>query len=707
VVSARRVLCSILGAAVALAGACAHAATPGVSGAFEPPARPVWAGEVFDLTLAWRVDWATFGNLEGPLTWKSDPLVAEPWGEPALRDAPSSGAASSAVIQLKTRAMALAPGALSLQPARQVMVLRTGTVRTDEYERAITAPTPVEGARGALNVRPLPTAPQGFSGAVGRFTLKSALAQPEVKVGDSVTWTVVLAGEGNWPAIRGLPSRQVSRDFDVVGAPKLKEDPGAKLFDRSLREEVTLVPLRAGRYVLGAVEMIIFDPETGRYQRLQAPPITVDVQPGPGGDLGLPASDAGHPRAAPDEEALPPLLKGTGTSVAPPADLPWLLGLAAAPVAILGLWLLLALQRAYERDPDRVARGAHSRLRATLDRFARTTDVAERRRLVRAWQRDVALRWKLGRAAPVPESFGEHDGWRALWVEADRFLYARAGDMAPDWGERAQRLWSEQGPPPPFAPSTTFRPANLLPAVCAVGVVLACCALPKPSMAQSAAEGSIRASLHANPLDWRARHNLAVTLAAQKRWDEAAGQAAVAWIQQPAAPETRALWTRTAREGGYSLEPGSSVPRPSGWRGRAIAVASPAGWRWMALAFAWVGVGGAATLLFARFHGGRRPLMAIGAALVVVAACGGVAAAAALSAYGVLARPDAVLVWKAAPLRALPVYTPAESAPAQLAAGVAGRVDRSFLGWRRVRFSDGRAGWLRQEALIWVWTRPH
>jgi hypothetical protein len=609
------------------------------------------------------------------------------------------------VIQLKTRAMALTPGVLSLKPAKQVMVLRTGTVRMDDYERAITAPTPVESAKGVLNVRPLPTAPQDFSGAVGRFTLKSTLAQSEVKVGDSLTWTVVLAGAGNWPAIKALPARQVSRDFEVVGAPTLKEDPGAKLFDRSLREEVVLVPHRAGRYVLGAVEMVVFDPESGRYVRLQAPPISLDVQPGPGGDLGAPATAQPQP-AAPEEEALPVLLKGAGTAAAPPADTPWLLALAAGPVAVLVLWLLLALQRAYQRDPDREARGAHARLRTTLDRLARTTDPAERRRLVRAWQRDVALRWKLDRAAPVPDSFGEHEGWSRLWAEADRLLYARSGDMPQDWVDRAQRLWTEQGAPPPFVPATTFRPANLLPALCAFAVVLACCGLPTPSLAQDATEGSIRASLQRDPLDWRARHNLAVTLGAQKRWDEAAGQAAVAWIQQPAAQETRKIWARTAREAGYSLEAGASVPRPRGWRGRAIAVMSPAAWRWMALGFGWLGVAGAAVVLIARFRGARRPVTAVGAALVLVAACGGAAAGTALSAYGVLAHPDAVLVWKAAPLRALPVDTPAESAPGQVAAGVTGRVDRSFLGWRRVRLGDGRAGWFRQADLIWVWTRP-
>src|SRR3546814_3984869 len=42
----------------------------------------VWAGEIFDLKLVWRVDWQTFGNLDGPLEWKPEPFVAGPFSEP-------------------------------------------------------------------------------------------------------------------------------------------------------------------------------------------------------------------------------------------------------------------------------------------------------------------------------------------------------------------------------------------------------------------------------------------------------------------------------------------------------------------------------------------------------------------------------------------------------------------------------------------------
>lgn len=682
---------------LAMAGGPAAAQGPTPTGAFEVPVRPVWAGEVFDLTLAWRVNWATFQNLDGDLSWEPDPLVAEPWAPPALRGPPTDGWAT---IALETRAIALQPGRVALQPAQQQMIVQTGVVDMEEYRRAVTGPVSVRSAPGRLQVRPLPPAPPGFTGAVGRFTAASAVDKAEVRVGDPVTWTVILAGVGNWPAIQGLAPRQASRDFEVLGPPKLAEDRSATLFERSVRESVTLVPQRSGTYVLGAFEMVVFDPQAGRYVTVRAPAITLTIRPGPNGDLAPPP---GAPRARPDADVLPPMLNGRGNALGPPSDTAFAAGLLLAPLALAGLWLLLALHRAWTLDPERPARGAHARLGRTLGRLAQDPAPAERRRLVRAWQADAGVRWKLGRAAPTPVSFGAQAAWGRLWAEADLFLYGPAGRLPEDWTARASQALAELGAPPAFSPATTFRAANLLPAACAVLAVVVLGAAGAGGAAPARTEPALRKALADQPTDWRARHNLAVTLAARGRWDEAAGQAAVAWLQQPAAPETRALWLRAAGKAGYSLDPRASVPRPrDGWA-RAAAVVSPAAWRWLALGFAWGGAGGLALVLVARFRPDLQGLRTLGFALAAVSALGGITAASALTSYGALASPRAALVWKAGPLRPLPVDTPAEKAPVQLAAGAAGRIDGEFLGWRRLRLQDGRAGWVRRENLVWIW----
>ena len=225
------------------------------------------------------------------------------------------------------------------------------------------------------------------------------------------------------------------------------------------------------------------------------------------------------------------------------------------------------------------------------------------------------------------------------------------------------------------------------------------------AVAQDMPAEARRQSVAEAPLDWRARHNLSIALAAQDRWEEAAGHAAIAWVQNPADPRTRQLWMTTGAKAGYSLEPGASVPRPRDWRGRAIAIASPAAWRWLLIGFAWVATAGLAAALYARYRP-RRNLARAGLAVAGLAVVGAVISATALGGYGVLASEKAVLVWGAGPLRPLPVDTPAEEAEIQLAGGTAGRVDKAYLGWRRVKLADGRSGWTRAERLLPVWDSP-
>ena len=690
---------ALAGLALAASLALPAQAQP-VTGAFEAPDKPLWAGEVFDLTLAWTVDWSTFGNLEGELAWESAPLAAEPWGAPALRAPPAPGA-TRAVIEFKTRAMALAPGLTPVQPARQVMRLQTGVVDMEEYQRAITETRTIESAPGLFRIRPLPPAPETFLGAVGQFEVESAVEAEEIRVGESLTWRVTLSGTGNWPAISGLPARQVSRDFQLIGEPEQIEGADGTLFERSLSESVTLVPLRAGRYVLGAFEVVAFDPGAGRYVRHLAPPITLEVLPDPNGDL-LPPDIP--PDALPDEDApLPPMLKGEAAALAPPSDRLFVGALLTAPLGLLALWLGLAFWRAYEADPYRRARGAHRRLARTLARLAQDPQAAEARALVRDWQRDAALRLRLGLAAPAPEAF-EDPRWGDLWAQADRFLYGRAGVLPQDWLTRAAELHAALGPPPPFRPATALRRPNLLPA--AAGLVsLALFLLTSGAHAQEMTAKALTERVAEAPLDWRARHNLAIALAAQDRWEEAAGHAAVAFVQSPSDPQTRQLWLTTGAKAGYSLAPGASVPRPRDWRGRAIASASPAVWRWLLIGLAALTTVGLGAGLYGRYRAGRR-LVRAGLGLAALAAVGMMVSATALAGYGALGSSRAVVIWGAGPLRPLPVDTPAEAAEIQLAGGAVGRVEQTYLGWRQVRLGDGRTGWTRQENLIWVWGAP-
>ena len=331
-----------------------------VSGTFEVPHRPVWVGEAFDLTLTWRADWSAFRTLEGPLQWSAEPLVADTWDKPALNEVRSPSGEELAAASFHARALALQPGIIALSPAQQAVIVETGTVRTGDYERSVTKNVIAQSTAATVRVRALPAPPGGFSGAIGHFTLAASADPVQPRVGQAVVWSLVLSGVGNWPYLQGLPVRQVSRDFDVVGTSRASDAPGATLFERSTRETVILIPRRAGRYVLGPVDMLVFEPDRGQYVRISAPPITVDVA---SGSVAVGASQFRQMQSGQAVPAAPALLIGKGNAIAPMTRAWWHAARLIPPVIVAGAWLLLAVLRVMQRDPARAERPAAARHR--------------------------------------------------------------------------------------------------------------------------------------------------------------------------------------------------------------------------------------------------------------------------------------------------------------------------------------------------------
>jgi hypothetical protein len=668
-----------------------------VEGRYEWPARPPWAGEIFDLELVWTLDRETFRYLEGDLRWDVEPLAADPWRKPTLAQLEDPSGRPVSEITYPRRVMALAPGRIALPQATQSFAMQTGVFRTSEYERAIVESVAARSAPATLEVRPLPPPPAGFSGAVGSFSLQAVVEPLEAEVGQPVNWTLRLTGTGNWPALRGLPPRALDDAFEVAGDPELTET-GESVFERELAETLVLVPRRAGRQTLRAAEMLVFDPAAGQYLRIRSQPVEIEVRPG--------AAQAAPPVEQPDymRPAIEPrtrLLEGAGAARAPLPERAWRASLVLPPLVVLVTWLLLAWLRALRADPERLARRAHGRIARHLDAFAAAGGHEERRRCVRDWQRDVALRWKLAAAAPVPAAFGEESDWGRLWAEAEVFLYGRVAALPDDWLERARQRWRQLEAPPPFRPATVFRPANLNPLAWLLCVLLA--GLPAIEAGAQAVVRSWQERVERDPLDWRARHNLAVALAEDSRPDEAAAQAALAWAQQPDSPDVRALWLDLRREAGFALSGAGGMPGVEGPWAALATRASPRTLQLLSSGAAMLAAAGALLVLLAGFGQLPRAWRRAGFALLAPALLGAFAATALLSYYGPLASRDAVLVWRPAPLRPVPVATLPEDEPVHLGGGSVGAARQEWLGWWRVDLGDGRQGWVRREDLLWVW----
>ncbi len=181
----------------------------------------------------------------------------------------------------------------------------------------------------SVNVRPLPTdnRPDGFAGAVGRFELKARLSTRQIRQGETVTLTVTVSGRGNLHDIAGviLPELDWAEMYDPEISDRIHHGPNGINGSRSLA--YPLIPRTPGHYEVGPVKLVVFDPETERYQILTTEPFGLDVSPAP---PRTPVPDATAPAAAPDAAAPPPP-GGRNRQ----ADLLWALAALVVGVALL------------------------------------------------------------------------------------------------------------------------------------------------------------------------------------------------------------------------------------------------------------------------------------------------------------------------------------------------------------------------------------
>ena len=129
-----------------------------------------------------------------------------------------------------------------------------------------------------LAVRPLPVhAPQSFTGAVGRFRIRASVDRAQVEIGDPVTLTATITGEGNlaalpdlsWPQMRGWRSMSGARKGTISVVDGILT--GSKTFER------ILIPERPGSYTIPSIHYSFFDPQLGAYTTVSTDPIELET----------------------------------------------------------------------------------------------------------------------------------------------------------------------------------------------------------------------------------------------------------------------------------------------------------------------------------------------------------------------------------------------------------------------------------------------
>ena len=134
----------------------------------------------------------------------------------------------------------------------------------------------------SVNVSPLPSPPEGFSGAVGRFDIRSSITSRNVRENDAITIKLDVNGNGNIKLINP-PKISFPADFEVYD-PKTNSNFSAS--DQGLMGNITFeylfLPRFAGSYTIPALKFVYFDTSTKKYVTKTTEEYQIRVEKGDG-----------------------------------------------------------------------------------------------------------------------------------------------------------------------------------------------------------------------------------------------------------------------------------------------------------------------------------------------------------------------------------------------------------------------------------------
>lgn len=295
------------------------------------------------------------------------------------------------VVLLQKAMFPLRPGRHALEPTEMDILVRVLEPRF--FGPPLSRPQQVRLRTSSLavHVQPLPPAPAGFGGAVGRMSLQARLEPSELRMGEAATLTVTLSGRGN---LQSVPEPRIEPPPGLTLSPPQQQG-DERIAGTTLHGSRTwsyvVVPERPGRHELRVPEVSYFDPQSRRYQVAAARPLAIRTLPR---ISGATADGEPHPiRSA---------------ALAPPAGLfstrmlPWLFALP------WGLALVITLvRRRQQADPAGSLRPARRPSGNTIDLKLREAEAETRPRQAAArieevWREHLAARWDIPPGTPSP-----------------------------------------------------------------------------------------------------------------------------------------------------------------------------------------------------------------------------------------------------------------------------------------------------------------
>ena len=708
--------------------------------------RNPYAGEIFDVNYRVFIIGNRSGRVKTTPLWDVQNFHAEAWDR-----GQQIGPGGNKGLQFHTRAMIPKAGPFTLPTIRQKLDIETG-----QTGRALffTSPTSQEVEVASepifLPVEPLPSgAPAGFKGAVGQFAMEAKMIPEQVNEGEPVTWTLTLRGTGNWPAGVELPARAVPKNIRTIQPKLRREFNGTEIFTGAIVEDLVMIPVSAGEFELPTVKFVYFDPKKKVYETVEAKPPKIVVTKGASGlSITTPSpSSASQPSMPSGKGPLPSAmgrpnqllqygapglprepLTGRGVGFGPVA-LGWLKLLSVLPwLGLLGVWWVWAKRRAVLTDPEKSRKEALEVWKLSAGRVRETKeDKVIRERTLLLWQKSVAGTLGVDGATPSWDdiiqaaptlSQADQQELEKCWLESEETLYGRSQRLVEDWSERAEAL-AQRIDLPPIRLWETLRLRNLMPwssflLVLWLGGLSLSGAENKEVTTEKRATDPLGMYHAANfegaaeiwaervrvaPTDSIARNNLALAYYQLGDKERALAHGLSAYLMSPAS-ESVAWNARIFAGASDQLDPAINRLWEDHWTAWLTSRLGVFAWQLILVGGSTLATLGGVLWLASGYYGFyRRIFYRAGSGAILLGSVVAMMAGLALGVYGKLADRGAVMIVDVEPLRSIPTEVEPQAEKAYPPGSIA-HLEKSFLGWSKIRLPNHDMGWIRTEHIV-------
>lgn len=134
-----------------------------------------------------------------------------------------------------------------------------------------------------IDVRALPQPqPANFSGGVGQFSIKASMPSRRLATNQAASIVYTVSGRGNIKYIT-LPDLAVlyPKEFEVsTPTPDVNAAPDGSSVSGTAKFDCSFMPMEEGQYTIPAVELVYFNPATGKYETARSQSFKVEVVKG-------------------------------------------------------------------------------------------------------------------------------------------------------------------------------------------------------------------------------------------------------------------------------------------------------------------------------------------------------------------------------------------------------------------------------------------